>query len=338
MPRGSWRRRAVAGAAQAARHAGPRPDAQSVFIRLRCERGAEIAAGLGFPRGPPTRSAASTSTGTARAIRRPARRGDPERARIMCLAQTVDVFMTRTASRAPWPSRANGAALVRPVARRPAGRRDVARRCRSRRRVGGRGDRVRARRARARGRRRARRPRRRRVRGPIDAKSPSTAGHSHRVAALVVAAAEQLGQPASRDVERAALLHDIGKLSLSSRLLDKPGRLTEPEWAAVRAHPLHTERLLSRSRRCGRGGDRRGAPRATGRQRLPAWAQRRRAAAPRAAARGRRRLRGDHGGAPVPCAAAARGGERHCATRRGPAAWTTTASRRWSPRSRAVSG
>jgi HD-GYP domain-containing protein (c-di-GMP phosphodiesterase class II) len=61
-----------------------------------------------------------------------------------------------------------------------------------------------------------------------------------------VAAAEELGEPATPRIERAALLHDIGKLSLSSRLLDKPGRLTQAEWAAVRAHPLHTERLLGR--------------------------------------------------------------------------------------------
>jgi HD-GYP domain-containing protein (c-di-GMP phosphodiesterase class II) len=80
----------------------------------------------------------------------------------------------------------------------------------------------------------------------IDAKSPTTAGHSHRVAALVVAGSERIGRPASRDIVRAALLHDIGKLSISSRILDKPGTLTEAEWAAMRAHPLHTERLLSR--------------------------------------------------------------------------------------------
>ena len=80
----------------------------------------------------------------------------------------------------------------------------------------------------------------------IDAKSPATAGHSHRVAGLIAGAAAQLGQPAPPTELQAALLHDIGKLSLSSRILDKPGGLTPAEWAAVREHPVHTERLLSR--------------------------------------------------------------------------------------------
>ena len=59
----------------------------------------------------------------------------------------------------------------------------------------------------------------------IDAKSPDTGGHSHRVAALAGAAAERLGLPADRGFLRAALLHDIGKLGVSNRILDKPGPL-----------------------------------------------------------------------------------------------------------------
>ncbi|MGI8779243.1 MAG: HD-GYP domain-containing protein, partial [Solirubrobacteraceae bacterium] len=80
----------------------------------------------------------------------------------------------------------------------------------------------------------------------IDAKSPAAAGHSHRVAALAGAAAERLGLAPDRDLLRAALLHDTGKLALSNRILDKPGPLTAREWQAVRAHPLHTEELLRR--------------------------------------------------------------------------------------------
>jgi HD-GYP domain-containing protein (c-di-GMP phosphodiesterase class II) len=38
-------------------------------------------------------------------------------------------------------------------------------------------------------------------------------------------------------LRRAGLLHDVGKLGVSNRILDKPGRLTEDEWAAVRRHP-----------------------------------------------------------------------------------------------------
>jgi len=81
----------------------------------------------------------------------------------------------------------------------------------------------------------------------VDAKSPSTGGHSHRVAALVAGAAEPLGMTADRGVVRAALLHDIGKLAISNRILDKAGPLTSREWSAVRAHPLHTEAVLQRA-------------------------------------------------------------------------------------------
>ncbi len=80
----------------------------------------------------------------------------------------------------------------------------------------------------------------------IDAKSPDTGGHSHRVAALAGAAAEQLGLPVDRGFLRAALLHDIGKLGVSNRILDKPGPLEPDEWAAIRTHPLRTHELLMR--------------------------------------------------------------------------------------------
>jgi len=48
------------------------------------------------------------------------------------------------------------------------------------------------------------------------------------------------------DIRRAALLHDIGKLAVSNRILDKPGGLTEAEFAKVRRHPLITMSILAR--------------------------------------------------------------------------------------------
>jgi HD-GYP domain-containing protein (c-di-GMP phosphodiesterase class II) len=48
-------------------------------------------------------------------------------------------------------------------------------------------------------------------------------------------------------MRRAALLHDIGKLAISNRILDKPARLTEDEYALVRRHPLHTASILERT-------------------------------------------------------------------------------------------
>ena len=80
----------------------------------------------------------------------------------------------------------------------------------------------------------------------IDAKSPYTSEHSRRVANLAVAIAERLGFSAANvtRIRRAALLHDIGKLGVPNSILDKAGALTEREWAVVREHPAHTLQIL----------------------------------------------------------------------------------------------
>lgn len=82
----------------------------------------------------------------------------------------------------------------------------------------------------------------------IDAKSPFTFQHSSRVAAYADAMAGALGHdaPARRELLRAGLLHDIGKLGVSNRILDKPGALTPEERAAVERHPRLTLDILSR--------------------------------------------------------------------------------------------
>ena len=53
-------------------------------------------------------------------------------------------------------------------------------------------------------------------------------------------------EPALRELRRAALLHDIGKLSISNRILDKPGPLTEDEQTRFKDHALLTEQILGR--------------------------------------------------------------------------------------------
>lgn len=74
----------------------------------------------------------------------------------------------------------------------------------------------------------------------IDAKSPFTAGHSARVALYAEMIADEFGFSLERRsvLGRAALLHDIGKLGVSNQILDKPGKLDEAEWRAIRAHPV----------------------------------------------------------------------------------------------------
>ena len=84
--------------------------------------------------------------------------------------------------------------------------------------------------------------------GIVDAKSPYTGRHSEGVARI--ADEHRRGRrPRGRRPPRPAaraLLHDLGKLAISNRILDKPGRLTEGEWAAMRRHPELTERILLR--------------------------------------------------------------------------------------------
>src|SRR5204863_2217695 len=77
----------------------------------------------------------------------------------------------------------------------------------------------------------------------IDAKSPWTYEHSGGVADVAVAIASTLGLSAdeTRQLRRAALLHDVGKLGVSNLILDKPGKLTPEEFDAVKRHPALTE-------------------------------------------------------------------------------------------------
>jgi HAMP domain-containing protein len=80
----------------------------------------------------------------------------------------------------------------------------------------------------------------------IDAKSPWTAGHSQRVTALGVriAAAMQLSSDAIEQMRCGGLLHDIGKLGVPGRILDKPAPLTDEEFALMRQHPELGARIL----------------------------------------------------------------------------------------------
>jgi putative nucleotidyltransferase with HDIG domain len=82
----------------------------------------------------------------------------------------------------------------------------------------------------------------------IDAKSPFTYRHSTGVAGAAVAIARTLSmsEPEVTLIRRSALLHDIGKLSVSNAILDKPDKLTEAEWEVVRKHPAYSYEILRR--------------------------------------------------------------------------------------------
>jgi putative nucleotidyltransferase with HDIG domain len=82
----------------------------------------------------------------------------------------------------------------------------------------------------------------------VDAKSPWTFRHSEKVAEIAVGVGEVLSIPhrESRNLRRAALLHDIGKLGVSNLILDKPGGLTNDERAEMNQHAEKTKEILAR--------------------------------------------------------------------------------------------
>jgi putative nucleotidyltransferase with HDIG domain len=72
----------------------------------------------------------------------------------------------------------------------------------------------------------------------VDAKDSYTAAHSVNVAELALAINCHLQNPAdSARLERAALLHDIGKIGVSETILSKPAKLDHHEWSSMRDHP-----------------------------------------------------------------------------------------------------
>ena len=73
----------------------------------------------------------------------------------------------------------------------------------------------------------------------VEKRDPYTAGHQQRVAMLACAIARELGLETERieGLHIAALLHDIGKITLPSEYLAKPARLTSEEKAVVKCHP-----------------------------------------------------------------------------------------------------
>jgi HD-GYP domain-containing protein (c-di-GMP phosphodiesterase class II) len=82
----------------------------------------------------------------------------------------------------------------------------------------------------------------------VDAKSPWTYFHSDRTSLIATNIGAALGLDAEElgDLRRVGLLHDIGKLAVSNRILDKPAELTAAEYERVKEHPLFTRWVLER--------------------------------------------------------------------------------------------
>ncbi|HEX7601481.1 MAG TPA: HD domain-containing phosphohydrolase [Polyangiaceae bacterium] len=78
----------------------------------------------------------------------------------------------------------------------------------------------------------------------VDAKHSHTMGHSTRVSQLAYHMASAYGEVNAADATWAGLLHDVGKIGLPRRLLDKAGPLSSDEWPLVRAHASGSEQII----------------------------------------------------------------------------------------------
>jgi len=80
----------------------------------------------------------------------------------------------------------------------------------------------------------------------LDAKSAWTAGHSERVTTYSVAIGEELGVEKAflEDIRNCGLLHDVGKIGIPERILDKREGITTNEYSTIRQHTLKGAQIL----------------------------------------------------------------------------------------------
>lgn len=71
-----------------------------------------------------------------------------------------------------------------------------------------------------------------------ETRDPYTAGHQRRVSQLSVAVAAKMGMPEDQveEIRLAALLHDVGKISIPAEILSKPGKLSPTEFELIKGH------------------------------------------------------------------------------------------------------
>jgi HD-GYP domain-containing protein (c-di-GMP phosphodiesterase class II) len=82
----------------------------------------------------------------------------------------------------------------------------------------------------------------------VELRDPYTAGHSRRVAQFARGIALELGLTAEEAdrIEAAGNVHDLGKVAIDPAILQKPGKLTETEWAEMKRHPGYGATVLNR--------------------------------------------------------------------------------------------
>jgi putative nucleotidyltransferase with HDIG domain len=82
----------------------------------------------------------------------------------------------------------------------------------------------------------------------LDMRDKETEGHSQRVTILTQRLARSMGVHDDElvHITRGALLHDIGKMAISDKILLKPGKLTGEERAVMQKHPEYAYEMLKR--------------------------------------------------------------------------------------------
>ena len=82
--------------------------------------------------------------------------------------------------------------------------------------------------------------------GIIDSKSPFTGSHSRGLSEKAGLMCDYYGFDKDKKTRMmiAADLHDIGKLAIPNRIIDKTGKLTEPEFSQVKTHAFYTRKVI----------------------------------------------------------------------------------------------
>ncbi|MFQ5964483.1 MAG: HD domain-containing phosphohydrolase [Candidatus Scalinduaceae bacterium] len=80
----------------------------------------------------------------------------------------------------------------------------------------------------------------------LEARDSFTNGHSQRVSEYALSIADMIGvSPKEKDIlHHAAQLHDIGKIGISERILNKPDKLSKSEFDVIKSHPIIGEKII----------------------------------------------------------------------------------------------
>ncbi|MGC1646196.1 MAG: HD-GYP domain-containing protein, partial [Candidatus Sulfotelmatobacter sp.] len=82
----------------------------------------------------------------------------------------------------------------------------------------------------------------------LDLKDRETEGHSKRVTAFTIAIARAMGLPREQinTIARGAFLHDIGKIAIPDKILNKPGKLEPDEMMIMKEHAYHGYQIVKK--------------------------------------------------------------------------------------------